>query len=144
MSSRFFGIVFLVLSAACQSSPNSGGSFDQSSNVPMCDAARARARAAGRRVYLARETIYPVGPIASADAVPRPTSIGRRGSITLEFVVDSTGRVDPSSIQVMHSTHADFEPVIRRFLTTRSRYLPAEIEEGRRVAQCVQQTFVFD
>jgi protein TonB len=63
------------------------------------------------------------------------------GSVLLQFVVDSTGRVEPPSVAVLQPAHALFVESARRWLT-RTRYTPAQIG-GRPVRQLVQQELVF-
>ncbi|MGH7678764.1 MAG: TonB family protein [Gemmatimonadaceae bacterium] len=63
------------------------------------------------------------------------------GSVVVQFVVDTTGRVEPQSISILHSTHEQFSHSARQWLT-RTRYAPAEIR-GRPVRQLVQQEVAF-
>lgn len=63
------------------------------------------------------------------------------GSVLLQFVVDSTGRVESQSVSVLQPAHALFIESARRWLT-RTRYTPAQIG-GRPVRQLVQQELVF-
>jgi protein TonB len=63
------------------------------------------------------------------------------GSVVLQFVVDSTGRVEPQSVSVLRPAHSLFIDSARRWLT-RTRYTPAQIG-GRPVRQLVQQELVF-
>ena len=46
------------------------------------------------------------------------------GRVTLQFVVDTLGRVEPASVQVVQSSHRLFESAARRVVTT-CRYHPA-------------------
>lgn len=48
------------------------------------------------------------------------------GRVLLEFAVDSLGRVDPSSITTISSTHSQFEEAARRAVTT-CRFQPGKI-----------------
>lgn len=63
------------------------------------------------------------------------------GSVIVQFVVDTTGRVEPGSVQILRTTHAQFGDAVRRWLT-RTRYSPAEAS-GVRVRQLVQQEVGF-
>jgi TonB family protein len=63
------------------------------------------------------------------------------GEVLVQFVVDTTGRVDPATITVARTTHAQFGDAVRRWLV-RTRYTPAEAN-GRRVPQLVQQEIGF-
>jgi TonB family protein len=68
-------------------------------------------------------------------------SRGVEGSFDVRFVVDSTGRVDETSIEFPESADKLFVNSVRRALV-RSRYNPAEIA-GRAVTQLVEQRFTF-
>jgi TonB family protein len=64
------------------------------------------------------------------------------GSVVVTFVVDTTGRAEPTSITIISATHALFADAVRQWLA-RTRYVPAEIH-GRRVRQLVQQEVGFN
>jgi protein TonB len=66
---------------------------------------------------------------------------GVEGSFVVEFVVDSTGRVDPKSLSFPKAAHPQFLRAVRDALL-RSRYFPAELA-GLRVRQLVSQQFTF-
>ena len=66
---------------------------------------------------------------------------GVEGQALVSFVVDTTGRVDPGSFKVVHTTHELFVKAVRDALP-RMRFLPAELGE-RKVRQLVQQAFSF-
>ena len=66
---------------------------------------------------------------------------GVEGSFLVEFVVDSTGRVDEKTMSFPSSAHPMFLKAVRDALL-RSRYFPAELA-GMRVRQMVQQQFSF-
>lgn len=66
---------------------------------------------------------------------------GVEGSFVVEFVVDSTGRVDPKTLAFPKSAHPAFLRAVRDALL-RSRYFPAELA-GIRVRQLVSQQFTF-
>jgi TonB family protein len=63
------------------------------------------------------------------------------GSLTVEFVVDTTGNADSASLKVLHSTHPAFEQSLRAALPY-MRFVPAELG-GRLVRQWVRQEFRF-
>lgn len=81
----------------------------------------------------------------SGNPAPRyPTILanaGVQGTVFAQFVVDTAGRVEPSSIRFLKSDHAQFERSVQDALL-RSRYSPAEAG-GRRVRQLVEQAFSF-
>ena len=63
------------------------------------------------------------------------------GSLTVEFVVDTTGGADSTSLRVIHSSHPAFEQSLRAALP-HMRFVPAELA-GRLVRQWVRQEFRF-
>ena len=66
---------------------------------------------------------------------------GVEGDVIAEFVVDSTGKVDPATIGIVSSSHALFAESVRLALRT-AAYRPAS-KGGARVSQLVQQPFSF-
>jgi protein TonB len=66
---------------------------------------------------------------------------GVEGQVTLEFVVDTTGRVEGGSVRVLSSAADAFVVSVRDALAG-TRYHPALVG-GRRVRQLVRQGFVF-
>ena len=63
------------------------------------------------------------------------------GSVLVQFVVDTTGRVEHTSIAIVKATHDQFAFAVRRWLA-RTRYTPAQIK-GKPVRQLVQQEVAF-
>lgn len=63
------------------------------------------------------------------------------GEVLVQFVVDTTGRVEMSTFKVLKSSHDLFTSAVRQNLGA-SRYYSAEIG-GRKVKQLVQQPFNF-
>jgi protein TonB len=73
-----------------------------------------------------------------------PAQMQRQGveaTFLVQFVVDSTGRVDEKTLDFPKTTHPAFLKAVRDALL-RSRFLPAELA-GVRVRQLVQQQFTF-
>ncbi|HEY1952836.1 MAG TPA: TonB family protein [Gemmatimonadaceae bacterium] len=68
-------------------------------------------------------------------------SAGVEGQVTVEFVVDESGRAEASSVRFLRSDNTLFEESVRSALR-RMRFTPAEIG-GRKVRQLVQMPFVF-
>ena len=66
---------------------------------------------------------------------------GGEGEAAVSFVVDTTGRAEPSSIQILNATNDLFGAAVRTALPN-MRFLPAEIG-GKKVRQKVLQPFVF-
>lgn len=81
------------------------------------------------------------------DRSPRPVypstleQAGVEGSVKVQFVVDTTGRAEPSSIKILESTHELFTQSVKNVLA-KMRFFPAEVG-GRKVRQLVQQPFNF-
>lgn len=63
------------------------------------------------------------------------------GRVELEFVVDTSGRVEPRSVRTLASTHPEFEAAARRAVLV-SRFRPAHWR-GRLVRQVARQSFRF-
>src|SRR5262249_33015256 len=85
-----------------------------------------------------------VTPLTDNPRPVYPSSLERQGieaDFTVKFVVDSTGRVDGSTLEVPTSVHSLFADAVR-YALSRSRYLPATLG-GRPVRQLVAQEFVF-
>jgi TonB family protein len=66
---------------------------------------------------------------------------GVQGEAVASFIVDSNGRVDPSSFSVTRADNALFAAAVRQALP-RLRFLPAELD-GRPVSQRVEMRFNF-
>lgn len=85
--------------------------------------------------------------VAPAPGNPSPRypdmlrSANVEGEVLIQFVVDTTGRVEMSSFKVLKSSHDLFTNAVRQALGG-MRFYPAEIG-GRRVKQLVQQPFNF-
>ena len=84
--------------------------------------------------------------------VPAPGNTGPRypemlksanveGTVLAQFVVDTTGHVEPGSFKVLKSDHDLFSQSVKSALAN-MRFLPAEVG-GRKVKQLVQQPFQF-
>lgn len=68
-------------------------------------------------------------------------SAGVEGTVVMQFVVDTLGRVERASIRAMRVDQALFEQSVRDALA-RMRFVPAEAG-GRKVRQLVEQPFTF-
>ena len=64
-----------------------------------------------------------------------------RGTVAVAFIVDSTGRAETDSMQVLFSTNALFTESVKRALEG-TRFVPAE-RDGVRVPQVAQLTYAF-
>jgi TonB family protein len=67
---------------------------------------------------------------------------GIEGTVLAQFVLDTDGRIDPSSFKVLKADHEGFVESVREALP-RMRYTAAR-KDGRAVRQVVQQPFVFN
>ena len=78
---------------------------------------------------------------SAPDYPPTLRGAGVTGDVVVQFIVDSTGRVERESIRVPHASHELFAEAARRWLPG-TRYAPAEVA-GRRVRQLVDQRIEF-
>ena len=65
-----------------------------------------------------------------------------QGRVTATFVVDTSGRAEPSTFKVLESDHELFSQAVKSALP-RMRFMPAEVG-GRKVKMWVQQAFEFN
>jgi protein TonB len=66
---------------------------------------------------------------------------GIDGRVVVQFVVDTTGSIDPSSLRVLQSTHDLFTQAVRSALAS-FRFRPAEVG-GRRTPALAEMPFEF-
>lgn len=95
-------------------------------------------------VFDARAVDRAVLPMATNRSPEYPSmlrSAGIRGEVLVRFVVDTTGRVEPSSVEIHQASHDLFADAVHRWLP-RTRYVPAEVA-GRPVRQLVEQRVEF-
>lgn len=89
---------------------------------------------------LVEREVQPLG--GSAPRYPEMLrSAGVEGTVVAEFVVDTTGRVEPSGVRIVEGAHPQFEAAVRQALRG-MRFRPAEAAGGK-VRQLVRQPFVF-
>jgi protein TonB len=121
--------------------------------------ARARGERSGARgelpfgpvPYLIPDTVFSVLEVdemveryegSAAPAYPPDLlAMGTEGSVRAQYVVDTTGRVDTATIEVVLSDDARFTESVRAALAG-MRFRPAK-REGRPVRQLVEQNFHF-
>jgi protein TonB len=65
----------------------------------------------------------------------------RGGDVTCQFVVDTAGKVDMGTFEVVKASEAAYAAAVKRVLP-QMRYFPAE-EGGHKVRQLVEQDFRF-
>lgn len=88
-----------------------------------------------RPVFLKPGMPTPVFPDALRGA-------GISGTVMAEFVVDTLGRIEAASVQLVASDHVEFGTAVLQVLP-RLRFIPAEAQ-GRKVRQLVRLPFRFD
>ena len=96
------------------------------------------------RVYLQTEVDKPAVAIRGPASPRYPTDLMRQnveGRVQLRFIVDTTGRVEPSTVHVFSSTHPDFSAAVLKFVP-QLRFTPAVLA-GRRVRMWAIQVFDF-
>jgi protein TonB len=91
------------------------------------------------------ETVERAVALLPGNHMPRYPSMlqaaGVEGTVVMQFVVDTTGRVERGSARAIRSDHALFERAVLDALP-RMRFSPAEVD-GRKVRQLVEQAFGF-
>ena len=77
-----------------------------------------------------------------APTYPAPMRAARvSGAVVVSFIIDTLGRVEPASVQILETPHAAFEPVAREVIL-RSRFRPARLGD-RAVRQLTVQRITF-
>jgi protein TonB len=86
-------------------------------------------------------------PVSARPGNPRaqyPDDLRARahgGEVTCQFVVDTTGKVDMATFEVVKASEAAYAGAVKKVLP-QMRYFPAE-EGGHKVRQLVEQDFRF-
>jgi protein TonB len=84
---------------------------------------------------------------ATVISQPRPRypsvlqAAGLTGQVTIEFVIDTTGRVEPASVRIVASSHPGFESSATETILG-SRFHPGKVR-GMPVRQLFRQTVAF-
>lgn len=95
-------------------------------------------------IYLSSQVDNPAAFDSRSGAPMYPDSLrnaGVEGTVTAQFVVDTTGRVDLTSFVLLESTHGRFTQSVREALP-RMLFRPAQLH-GQKIKQLVQLPFVF-
>jgi hypothetical protein len=87
--------------------------------------------------YFEFQVQKPAAYVGGTSVSPHPAA---SGATVVQFVVDSTGAIRPSTLKVLRTENSQMVEDIRRAIT-QWRYLPAELG-GRKVAQLVQTAVV--
>jgi protein TonB len=85
--------------------------------------------------------VMPLPGNASPSYPMRLSNAGVEGEVLARFVVDTTGRVEPTSIEILQASHGLFGESVKRWLRE-NRYSPGLVS-GRPVRQLVQQRIGF-
>ncbi len=95
------------------------------------------------QVFTEAELDDPVQPISQPTPRYPPVmqSAGIAGQVQLQYIVDTTGHLEPASLKVMKSTHQAFEEPSKEVIQ-KSVFKPARFR-GRAVRQLVQQAITF-
>ncbi|MBK6495580.1 MAG: energy transducer TonB [Gemmatimonadetes bacterium] len=98
----------------------------------------------GSGQFSSLEVDVPVRYIGGGEPVYPPAlrKSGVAGEVTLQFVVNADGKVEPASVRVISSTLYGFEAAAREAIL-RARFEPATIR-GKAVRQLVQQRVRFE
>jgi len=133
---------------AIQLSRSTGSSMDVGAFASMLgasDSARS-ARELGAAPAVLSVTEVDGLPRLTGQLRPRYPEALRRtgvsGQVMLEYVVESTGRVDSSSVRVLLSSNPEFTDAVREALRS-VRFLPG-LRSGQPVAVVVRQTIRFE
>jgi TonB family protein len=104
-----------------------------------------------QRQFASYDTVYTIAEVDSAVAVdpastapaypPALLKLGVEGTVMVRYVVDSTGRADMATLQVLRATRVEFAVAVREALPN-MRFLPARVGE-KAVPQLVEQPFHF-
>lgn len=105
----------------------------------------ARAGDGGGEPEVYTEAVVERAVVAVPGVAPRYPEMlrgqGVEGRVVARFIVDTTGRVEKGSVQIVSAAHPAFEDAVRRVLPA-MRFRPAEAR-GRRVRQLVDMPFEF-
>ena len=99
---------------------------------------------ADERPYIESQVTSPVKLVGVTQFPQYPVllrSAGVSGEVLMQYVVDTTGRVERGSDRALRTSHELFTLAIHELLP-RFRFRPAELQ-GRKVRQVVQQEFTF-
>jgi protein TonB len=95
----------------------------------------------GGRDWAGSETLMRLLVTARPRYPERMRSAGISGRVLVRFVVDTTGRVELSSVQVVQTTHDLFSSAVREVLPS-LRFKPSE-QNGQRVRSLAEMPFEF-
>lgn len=134
------GIPAVDLGGAFDPSPLTGGPAFPGSVVPAGGSGDATAP----RDFTQEEVDIPVRYLGGGEPV-FPAALkqaGVAGRVTLRFVVDARGQVEPASVRLIGQALPAFEAAAREAIL-RARFEPAKVR-GKAVRQLVEQRMVFE
>ena len=101
------------------------------------------AKPIGSAVFKAEEIDAPARVVSQPTPRFPPVlqAAGIAGRVTLDFIVDTTGHVEPRSVRVLESSHAGFEPNASE-VVLRSVFVPGRVK-GRPVRQMMRQAISY-
>jgi protein TonB len=94
--------------------------------------------------YLAAQVEKPAAQIAGTGIPDYPDALrvaGIGGEVRVQFVVDTTGKAVPGSVNILKSAHPQFTDAVRKALL-KMRFKPAETSTHK-VRQIVEMPFAF-
>ncbi|MDF1505104.1 energy transducer TonB, partial [Roseisolibacter sp. H3M3-2] len=91
--------------------------------------------------YQVEEPVRPVDGTRGPLYPPEARAARREGEVLVQFVVDTAGRVESSTIEILRADAPDFAAAVRETLPG-MRFHPGRVG-GRPVKQLVQQPFAF-
>lgn len=120
-----------------------GPGLQELSSQPS-DASHAAAQSEGDSVMTVLQVDTAAARYDDSAAPPYPPSLLEKrveGSVGVQYVVDTTGMADTSSVVILSATHPDFATSVRNTLP--QMHFRAAVMNGRKVRQLVQQLFAF-
>jgi len=96
------------------------------------------------QTYFAYQVEKPAAAVSGSVTPSYPETLRSaaiEGEVDVEFVVDTTGRVEPGTLSIKKSTNELFSAAVKSAMP-RMRFYPAEVG-GKKVKQLVQQPFTF-
>lgn len=133
-----------VTSAAASARAELSSAASSDDAIGQTGAAGGLSSGSANRAFSLGEVETPAAAIDGNPALPYPEALrsaGVEGSVAVEFIVGSNGRVERGSIRVLQSANPQFSAAVRNYLVD-ARYRPAKVG-GKAVREVVQQSFAF-
>lgn len=116
----------------------------QEMSSQLSDASQSAPEAKGDSVMTVLQVDTAAARYDDSAAPPYPPKLLEKrveGSVGIQYVVDTTGYADTSSVVILSATHEDFATSVRNTLP--QMHFRAAVMNGRKVRQLVQQMFAF-